>query len=397
MLDMDEVLARTKKINEKLSKEMDENIQKGRDSVQEMEEAEEARQAAQAAAMQAANDQRQVEILGQMLGEDALQQMMANQAAMQAALEQQIAAYAELSPEELMSKLVGEEMMETLKSDEMGLFAAALETLAGEDDEEEDLDFEEINIDELYKFLKEIMAAVAALPEKPAVVYDHKAEQWDNFGILLSGIISHLNMHELDMLDVEEHIPLFEQKIASVVRNYWGIQGREGLLETLQYLFNEGYDQRYQVYLEAAAPEELFDEELDEEDQESIRRGWQFVQHFKDQYPPEFLRGWDLGRAAMLTRWGYYLGWITQKEALTILSDIAQDAVKHFASWRDFGRSYQFGGALWKVLCGAGDVFSYLSSLTTAISALLDETKEEEEGGQWAKQPWPTVETKKCH
>lgn len=48
---------------------------------------------------------------------------------------------------------------------------------------------------------------------------------------------------------------------------------------------------------------------MDEEDRASVCRGWRFVQYFKDRYLPDFLLGWDVGRAAMLARWGCYLGW----------------------------------------------------------------------------------------
>ena len=51
-----------------------------------------------------------------------------------------------------------------------------------------------------------------------------------------------------------------------------------------------------------------------------------FVQRYRDRYDPGFLAGWDLGRAAMLTRWGCYLGWITGEEAAGILWDLSRRA-----------------------------------------------------------------------
>ncbi|MCI8893757.1 MAG: DUF1266 domain-containing protein [Lachnospiraceae bacterium] len=46
------------------------------------------------------------------------------------------------------------------------------------------------------------------------------------------------------------------------------------------------------------------------------------------QYAPGFMAGWDIGRAAMLTRWGYYLGWITESEAVGILWELSQKVVE---------------------------------------------------------------------
>ena len=119
--------------------------------------------------------------------------------------------------------------------------------------------------------------------------------RWEKFCILLSGIISTVNEHSLDGLNVEEHIPLYEQQIANLLRNSWGICGREELLDTLLYLSRGGYRARFAAYAEAASAEELFDEDTDEEDKEGIERGLAFVQHFKDKYEPEFLLGWDIG------------------------------------------------------------------------------------------------------
>ena len=197
-----------------------------------------------------------------------------------------------------------------------------------------------------------------------------------------------MNDHDLDGMDVEEHIPVLEQRIVSLMRRSWGINGRGELLDTVRYLTREGYALRYQIYCEAETPEELFEEDTDEEEQESICRGWRFVQHFKSRYRPEFLLGWDIGRAAMLARWGCYLGWITEGEAVGILWELSQKAVQELHSWREFARSYIFGGLMWKLICGDGAAESYLGYLADAATDLLTGSAEEEEG-QWRECPWP--------
>ena len=129
-------------------------------------------------------------------------------------------------------------------------------------------------------------------------------------------------------------------------------------------------------------------EDVDEEERDSICRGWRFVQHFKDQYHPNFLLGWDVGRAAMLARWGYYLGWLTEGEAAGILWELSQKVVRGLHSWREFARSYLFGGLMWKLLCGDTAAESYLSYLADAATDLLTGKAEDNEG-QWKDCPWP--------
>ena len=87
-------------------------------------------------------------------------------------------------------------------------------------------------------------------------------------------------------MDVEEHIPVMEQKIVSLVRRSWGIDGRSDLLDMIRYLAQEGYILRYQLYSEASSPEELMDETMDEDDRESVCRAWRFAQRYKAQYAP---------------------------------------------------------------------------------------------------------------
>ena len=191
-------------------------------------------------------------------------------------------------------------------------------------------------------------------------------------------------------MDVEEHIPVMEQQIVSLVRRSWGINGRGELLDTIRYLTREGYTLRYALYCEADSPEELLEEGMDEEDRASVCRGWRFVQYFKDRYLPDFLLGWDVGRAAMLARWGCYLGWITEGEAVGVLWELSQKAARGLHSWREFAESYLFGGLMWKLLCGDCAAESYLGFLADAAVDLLTGDPDENEG-QWRECPWPAA------
>ena len=192
-------------------------------------------------------------------------------------------------------------------------------------------------------------------------------------------------------MDVEEHIPVMEQKVGSLVRRSWGIGGRGDLLDMIRYLAQEGYILRYQRYSEASAPEELMDETMGEDDRESTQRAWRFAQRYKSQYAPGFMAGWDCGRAAMLTRWGCYLGWITESEAVGILWDLSQKAAEELHSWREFAQSYLFGGLMWKLLCGDRSAGSYLGFIADAAADLLT-GKAEQGRGQWRECPWPARE-----
>ena len=402
MFDIDEIMRRAEAARDAASQQLNESMEKSRkiaeQTMADTEKADAERTAAKKAAMEevaekqkaeeqsagqeATNQQRQVEILGQMFSQEAMEQMAANQEQIQAEIARQVADCATMGVEDMMNQLFGEKM---------GIISAAMETLAMEEDEDDEEEEPELTLaleQELYQVLEEKLAWLDTLPEPEPVPYAKNDPRWSRFGILLSGIISTVNDHDLDGMDVEEHIPVLEQRIVSLVRRSWGINGRGELLDTVRYLIREGYALRYQIYCEAETPEELFEEDTDEEEQESICRGWRFVQHFKSRYRPEFLLGWDIGRAAMLARWGCYLGWITEGEAVGILWELSQKAVQELHSWREFARSYIFGGLMWKLICGDGAAESYLGYLADAATDLLTGSAEEDEG-QWRECPWP--------
>ena len=384
MLDIDEILKQARQAKEQALASVKETMEKNEERISKIQvsssEKDTAASAGEVEEQIAANTQRQVEILGQIFGPDSMAQMAANEELLQKMVNDKAAEAASAAAGGLMEQLFGEDM---------GILAAALETLEMEDaDDEEERSFDLELEENLYITLEEAMARIEAMPEPEPLPYQKEDGKWKRFGILLSGILSTLNSHDLDDMDVEEHIPVMEQKIVSLVRRSWGIDGRSDLLDMIRYLAQEGYILRYQLYSEAPSPEELMDETMDEDDRESVCRAWRFAQRYKAQYAPGFMAGWDIGRAAMLTRWGCYLGWITESEAVGILWDLSQKVVEELHSWREFAQSYLFGGLMWKLLCGDSSAGSYLGYLADAATDLLT-GKAEQDSGQWRDCPWP--------
>ncbi len=384
MFDINEIKKRAQQAREQAADSMKRTFEKSEELVKKTEVPDSNKSpsisAAEIEEQIAVNTQRQVEILGQMFGPDSMAQMAVNEELLRKMVDDKVTEATASAAEDLMGQLFGEDM---------GVIAAAMETLKMEDaEDEEEFSFDPELEESLYTALEETMARLEAMPEPEPVPYQKEDVKWKRFGILLSGIISTLNNHKLDSMDVEEHIPVMEQKVVSLVRRSWGIDGRSDLLDMIRYLAQEGYILRYQIYSEASSPEELMDETMDENDRASVSRAWRFAQRYKSQYSPDFMAGWDIGRAAMLTRWGCYLGWLTESEAVGILWDLTQKVAEELHSWREFAQSYLFGGLMWKLLCGDSSAGSYLSYIADAATDLLT-GKPEEDNGQWRDCPWP--------
>lgn len=374
MFDLDEIYRRVQRANEQAAQTMQELEEKAEQAAP--KEPEPAREE-----KTREDDGRRLEILGQEITPEQLAQMAEDQARLRESIQLQVAAAAAEGVRSLL---------QATGSEEMGLLVSALETLMLEEDEgeEDEETFEPETEEQLCALLEETMARIEALPEPDPVFYDQRDPRWQRFGVLLSGLVSTLNGHRLDGIEVEQHLPVLEQQVASLVRRSWGIGGRGELLEMIRYLSQEGYQLRYQMYAQAQDPGELMEDGDDAEERENIARTWRFVQRYRQQYGPAFLTGWDVGRAAMLARWGCYLGWITESEAIGILHHLSQRTQEELCSWRQFARSYLFGGLMWKLLCGdnPSSVSSYLGYLADAASRLI---ADQETGGEWGAFPWP--------
>ena len=106
------------------------------------------------------------------------------------------------------------------------------------------------------------------------------------FGYLLGGIVGNLNGHELDQLDPEEHEPFFEDKVRTILSEYWGITNTDELGETLGDLLEAGgMSALYAQYANAETFEEIA-QELDPEDASGAMQRWLFARHFKDKVSP---------------------------------------------------------------------------------------------------------------
>lgn len=163
-----------------------------------------------------------MEILGQIFSEDVMAQMAANQQHIQEMVDQRVA---EASSAALDS--VG--MLNQLFGEDLGVLSAAMETLAMEEEDGEEEEEPEMDARweaQTYALLEETMDRIGKLPEPEPVPYGKDTDRWQRFGILLSGIVSTINDHSLEGMDVEAHIPVLEQQVVSIVRRSWGIDGR---------------------------------------------------------------------------------------------------------------------------------------------------------------------------
>lgn len=255
--------------------------------------------------------------------------------------------------------------------------------------DEDDTDYNDLdNLMCLCDYIAESMDTVRQLPAAPSLLADGDDSKWLQMGILCSGILSNLNGHSLASLYVEQpNDKDYMAQIGEGLEEAWGIENREELLEMITWLSTEGHRMRYAAFCKAKSAEELMGEDMDEDDQADVMRGFLFANRFKHNKTDLDMLGWDLGRAALLIRFGFYLGWLSENEAGSMLISLAKTLSGAYAGWQEFGNSYQFGAAFWKVMGDPCTAKENNESISDAVSELL--TKDMfGTAGEWGVFPW---------
>ncbi len=188
-------------------------------------------------------------------------------------------------------------------------------------------------------------------------------------------------------LDVEEHNEFFHDRINYILTEFWGIENKDDVYNTIAWLLNEGHTDEYLDYANADTIDELINEDMDEEEIEIVKNGFEFTKYFKNKLPENIMLGWDYGRAAAIVRWSYFMNYINEEEAWEILDKIASVMIGTFNSWKEFGISYIVGGLFWTYRKDPSETYSRYYETVEALEGLLTETGEEEDG-EWLRNPW---------
>ena len=226
-----------------------------------------------------------------------------------------------------------------------------------------------------------------SLPEGNKIKVKNGDEYIEKFEIMLSGILSYINGHDNDTLDVEEHNEFFHERINYILTEFWGIENKDDVYNTIAWLLNEGHTDEYLGYADAETINELINEDMDEEEIEIVKNGFEFTKYFKDKLPKNIMLGWDYGRAAAIVRWSYFMNYISEEEAWEILDKIAGVMIGAFNSWKEFGISYIVGGLFWTYRKDPSETYSRYYETVEALEGLLTETGEEEDR-EWLRNPW---------
>lgn len=167
----------------------------------------------------------------------------------------------------------------------------------------------------------------------------------------------------------------------------WGIRSRPQLLSTLHWILREGHRVGFEdeVGMWSGLGEDLLKElvgttELD------VEQRWRLQQVRTDARGIREVdfEAWDLVRAAMLSRAGFSLGWLTKAETIDTLNLVSARLQHSYASWEQMGDHFLRARWFWGGNSGPESKQNDAHDASRQ-QALLDPVR-----GPWAKLPWST-------
>lgn len=131
----------------------------------------------------------------------------------------------------------------------------------------------------------------------------------------------------------------------SQLMEYWNINSREGLIQTVTALTLRSYDA---VFRETAA--EMKNYTVEEREKISLQSPadwpsymWAYTEQLDEKWGDRGIMAWDLFWVSNLAQWGYTAGYVTYAEALELLEPAATLLSENFSSWEEAYENYLDG------------------------------------------------------
>lgn len=149
------------------------------------------------------------------------------------------------------------------------------------------------------------------------------------------------------------------ENCGSLLSNWWGINSKEELLETLEWLDETGHRHNFEQVIDTyftlspSKKEEVILEDGEISIFEKIKQARkQFVEDglLEAEQPIPNTTIWDYARMINLCRFGLDYGYLTEEEASGIILYAAKKIKPFYNSWKELGTAYVFSRCIWNGL-----------------------------------------------
>lgn len=142
-------------------------------------------------------------------------------------------------------------------------------------------------------------------------------------------------------------------QIQKKLSDNWGVENTADLMETADWLMNEGHNQdAIELLGEYGGTNETDRASFDAKLQEQNLDDGTYIRLLAAYdawlaYGDGALAAWDLSRLGTVMSMGYVSGYCTYEEAMDKMLEAAQKSQELFDSWEDFNKSYLYGYSYW--------------------------------------------------
>ena len=224
-------------------------------------------------------------------------------------------------------------------------------------------------------------APAAPAPPPPPAPALAPARAW---ALATSAVLTERNRERHDLLAGGPRIEARVREWRENLVEWWGVESRADLLETLERLDADGHRREFERL--GAALERMSDAEIrallasrgyDDE----ISQRVEVVTRWYGRLGAKSLLGWDYARYVSLCRWGYLVGYLSEEEAWARIMPVARRLQRAFTSWRELGENYLIGRQFWSL----SETRESGRLTEEAYRKLLEDPK-----SPWTRLPWDT-------
>lgn len=219
--------------------------------------------------------------------------------------------------------------------------------------------------------------SVPLVTEKPVSEqqYIEPTEQQKKWALATAAVLTEQNHRRHDLLGGCERTPQNIEDWRQSLRQWWGINSREDLLDSLKWIENGGHRHAFnQLRSELASltPQEIEALKVQYAANLEIKNSIEIVEEYGETFGEKSLLGWDYARYVSLCGWGYVIGYITEDEAWEMIMPVARMLQATFDSWEDLGWNYVVGRRFWSyaqtLRTGEGNLAAYQKLATDPMS-----------------------------
>jgi uncharacterized protein DUF1266 len=170
------------------------------------------------------------------------------------------------------------------------------------------------------------------------------------WALATTAILTFRNGDRIDMLAPGPRTEASITEARGILRDWWNVDGKASLQGALDFCRHGGHradfqrqggslagmsDARFRAFLSAqrSHPERA----------QSLKR---IRDHYR-KYGDRSLVAWDYARYIMLCRWGYMVGFLSEREAWDRIMPAALTIQRAFHSWHELGEDYLAGRVFW--------------------------------------------------